>query len=383
MKRIVVAMLVFIILVGCSSSNRQDDYNQSFQTGIYNVSPIKEIKNIKQVFQADPDQKMVLSKPLIVNDMAYMYNVDKFFAVNVESGKEIWSVSMELEEGMEYDLSPHIAGDLICYMDNKGLYCLDRINGKLVWEKTYNTPLLTRKIIGATSSRIYINDVFNLSSLDVKTGNEVWSRDSVGNGVSYFTGDMLFIANNGEVGIDVVNAKTGEQDDFIDLEEQGLPFALSVQDEIVITTNFIGDTIAYDLTKAGVIWTFENDGSSTRPLPLVSIVDDTVILTNARANQLTSVDLRTGKLNWSVQVEKPSGGLTYLPAITEGLIYLTVYHLDNILTAYSKLICLDFITGDQLWEQTMEPHIDQSPVLSDQKIYVKTVENSLLTLTGE
>ncbi len=161
-------------------------YSAMTQVTLANVSHLAA----KWVFHTQEAGPLEMT-PLVVAGVMYITSGNDAYALDAETGKQLWHHSRAVTEGLIDDASSHhnrglaILGTRI-YMetDNAHLLCLDARSGNLIWDVLYATG---NKNYGATSAPLIVKDKVLvgtsggddgvrgfLAAFDAQTGKEMW-----------------------------------------------------------------------------------------------------------------------------------------------------------------------------------------------------------------
>jgi alcohol dehydrogenase (cytochrome c) len=129
--------------------------------------------------------------PVVVDGVMFMTSGNDAYALNAETGKQLWHHSRAVTEGLVDDAASHhnrgvaVLGTRV-YMttDNAHLLCLDARSGNLIWDVLYATG---NRNYGATSAPLIVKDKVLvgtaggdsgvrgfLAAIDAQTGKESW-----------------------------------------------------------------------------------------------------------------------------------------------------------------------------------------------------------------
>ncbi len=129
--------------------------------------------------------------PVVVAGIMFMTSGNDAYALDAETGKQLWHHSRAITEGLIDDASSHhnrgvaVLGTRV-YMttDNAHILCLDARSGNLIWDVAYATG---NKNYGATSAPLIVKDKVLvgtsggddgvrgfLVAFDAQTGKELW-----------------------------------------------------------------------------------------------------------------------------------------------------------------------------------------------------------------
>lgn len=126
----------------------------------------KEVKNVEA-------GAYIAGSAALDGGFAYVgQHENEFLAANLESGKIEWS--FKSPQGEPFDSTPAVSQDkVVVGCDDKKLYCLNRKDGKLVWQyatkgKISGSPVIVRNRV------ICGDEKGNLFMLDLAEGKQLW-----------------------------------------------------------------------------------------------------------------------------------------------------------------------------------------------------------------
>jgi outer membrane protein assembly factor BamB len=122
-------------------------------------------------------------------------------ALEAATGRKLWEKSGEDLEGYEGTILA-VRDDKVVYQAAGSLICLDRLTGKEIWRKPFESTLSKRtlKLAGGsptlvmTSEAVYCADVGVLRAFTLKDGRELWKKTSDVR-FGYHSSPDLFVAN--------------------------------------------------------------------------------------------------------------------------------------------------------------------------------------------
>lgn len=255
----------------------------------------------------------------------------------------------------------------------------------MLWEHFYKkeVPYEARPAEAAASfNHVFIPELLEdgrvtLKALDIKTGKESWSYgDSASLKISpYVAGDKLYLPLEG--GIHIVNQKSGKELDTI---EHGSPVSsVAASNKVLIVADLGGGVTAYDLKSKKAKWSYENDGFEMINRPLITLLDNKVLLTEVKNGITVMLDASNGMELWSKNIGNPSfvnmyGVAITKPAVAENQVYYAMWdgQQKNGMAGYSTLLALDVETGNELWRYRENDFIEYSPILANDGMIVVT-----------
>lgn len=310
----------------------------------------------------------------------YVGDLRNIYAVDTKAGKQLWTQEVD---GMIS--RPTASNGTVSFIDNAGLHALNADSGELLWEHLYKMEVpyeMRSGEVAASSNHVFIPEQLEdgritLKALDIKTGKESWSYgDSVSLKISpYVTGDKLYLPFEG--GIYIINEKSGKELDNI---EHGSPVSSVVVDKKLLVVSDLGGGItAYDLKSKKAKWSYENDSFEMVNRPLITLLDNKILLTEVKNGIAVMLDASNGKELWSKIVGNPYftnvyGGAITKPSVADNHIYFAIWddQQKNGMAGYSTLLALDVDTGNELWRYQEEDYIEYSPSLTNTGMIVVT-----------
>ena len=138
-----------------------------------------------------PSSRNLKATPVVVNGVMYVSAPNEVFALDAQSGREIWHYSRQRTRGVIGDAGAGVnrgvalRGDRLYFVtDDARLVSLHRANGQLLWETTMADY---RQHYGATGAPLVVNNLVVsgvsggdegvrgfLAAFDAITGKEVW-----------------------------------------------------------------------------------------------------------------------------------------------------------------------------------------------------------------
>jgi outer membrane protein assembly factor BamB len=326
------------------------------RTGVYEVSAIRNQPEVK--WQTKMGSTLLIS-PLVVEDILYTGSANgDLYALNVETGEEIWSVS-----GFGHlENSGAVSGDVILAGGySRSVKAMDRHTGNEIWSfETENTiqaaPLIVgKRVYIATYQAVYALDLdFGTLLWGVLTGNEdaFMGAPAYDDGVIYTTGGKLLLA---------LEADTGKEIWRVEKDEMFL--GLAVANGFVYVGNWNKDIYAFDQATGEERWKFQANDELWLP-PAVN--EDTVYIGNV--DTFYALNAQTGELRWSF---KTSGNLVSEPVIAEDIIYMSDGNHETTRGPH-HLYALDARTGEELWAFEITSTFLPAPALGEGVIYITT-----------
>ncbi|GAC1498526.1 MAG: hypothetical protein NVS2B12_04270 [Ktedonobacteraceae bacterium] len=250
-------------------------------------------------------------------------------ALDALTGTQLWAFPADYSI---YD-APIVAGNVVYFssgdINRHGkVYALDAITGQMRW--SFGTEEYLKAMPTLVDNVIYAHSQHGVTALDAATGQKLWgvalkaalsNRPMITNGVVYL---------GTEVGnCYALDAKIGKK---------------------LVTFTDVGEVQAAVTTLDGVICICFYEG------------------------ELYALDMTTGALRWSIQIDKHvSGGLV----VSNGIAYVGSHGGFVGDSAHTKLSALDISAGKLLWVVHIRHEVESSPVVADGVVYVSTFGREL------
>lgn len=181
---------------------------------------------------------------------------------------------------------------------SNAVFCLNPVNGNLIWESSYEAPALSSYGTGARATPwIDENRVYTFS----RNGDLVCRR--------LFNGEMLWKKNVGDEG--------GEEHTW---GHSSSP--LVINNFVIVNGGGTARTIAYDKMTGDLRWKNGEGFPGFAALTAMQLEDITAVL-SFHGTGLAALDAETGKELWNSEWETNSNVNAATPVITGNLIFIT------------------------------------------------------------
>jgi outer membrane protein assembly factor BamB len=245
-----------------------------------------------------------------------------------------------------------------------GTACINTADGLIVWKRT---DLKCKHVQGPASSPVIYNnllilhlegtDVRYLVALDKSNGNTVWKTDRP--------------------------AEPYEPLTVIGRKAYVTPLTIKVKNRDMLISNGSAITIAYDPATGKEIWRVVGGAESTVSMPFTEngivywyagpVLNDNGLNYNEliAANPDGVGDITGTNILWKKQ-GRLSQNQMLTPVIKDGLIY----------TADTRNIqmCIDAITGEEVWSTHVKSNFNASPLYIDGNIWFFSVRGEVMVL---
>lgn len=255
----------------------------------------------------------------------------------------------------------------------------------------YSGPLITRDRVFVTETRDETDEV--VRALDRKTGKEIWSASWTGSmTVPFFAaangswirstptldGDDLFVAGMRDVLIcfDAATGKERWRVDFVKKLDAKLPSFGCVCSPLVdgehVYIQAGGGFVKLNRANGSIVWKTLDDGGgmygSAFSSPVISELAGHRQAVVQSRTKLAGVDLQTGGVLWSTEIEAFRGMNILTPTIVGNRVFTSSYGGGSYLFEFSFSLDNGFQVT-QLWRNKVQGYMS-SPVVIDGHIYL-------------
>lgn len=376
-------LFVLIISLSCQTRKQQKDVAVMFRgnaahSGKYSNPTIDTLHGTKWKTLLEGN---VLSSPAIYKDVAYIGGSEKFYALNADTGKQIWSIDVE---GPAHS-SPAVYNDIVYFGDFSGkFYAVNAIDGSIKWtfyaegERRYGA----KGIHGMEPQDQYFEDdwdFFNSSptiknnkiyfgsgngkiyGLELETGNEIWSFQT--GEVSHTSPAVAYgnvYAGSWDSNLYCLDAETGKQKwkyqagiDTVYFNQVGVQSSPLVADSTVYFGCRDAHIYALNAISGELKWKKNNNMSWIIVSPVID--EENIYYTTSDSQLFIALNRHTGDSLYSL----PTRGFGFSsPILLDDMIYFGVFNGD--------LVAVDTKTQSEAWRfQTDEAKEDIIQVLKE------------------
>jgi len=280
---------------------------------------------------------IIYATPVLRDSVLYFGSHDqKFYAVNVKTGNEIWSYVTD----NEIYTTAALYEDIVCFKSGNILYGLD-LQGNFLWRDT-----------------LYHGSVLN--------EHDYWD---------YFHSSPVLADSIAYIGSEVglvfgVNVKTGEKvfECQTPLSNHTIETTPAIYNGKIYVGDWDGVFCAFNLSNGELAW--QHDTKDDNTYSWVNAIQTNPVIYNddiyfaGRSCNLYSLDPETGAVNWTYH---DPGDMWLLggPAIADSVLYLGSSN-QHVLRAFNA------ITGEQKWECGVDYRIFGTPLVDEDYIFVGT-----------
>ena len=311
----------------------------------------------------------ITASPVVKDGIVYAGSYDgKFYAINAETGKEIWSFKLPTE--MVFWAPAAVHGGIVVVGGGDGfIYARDAKSGEPLWQvKTDGMISGGPTIVDGT---VYIGSMDNnVFALDLKTGKEKWR---------YFTNWYVLTAPAVDAAKNVLFTNPHDHMGYaIDTRDGKLIWKQQVTLQVGFPNNgppcIDGDRLfmavhpahfrCFEAATGKPIWQAETGANNSGS----TVLGDNV-LTGTNAG-LTAFNAADGKEIW--KFAEKAGVSRCTPAISGKVVYFC--------SRNGKVYGLDVQTGGKLWEFATGGPIDGSPAIAGGALFVTSCDGKVYCL---
>lgn len=240
--------------------------------------------------------------------------------------------------------------------DDKNIYAVDIKSGKEIWSVKTKNPVRSNAVL--KGNLIYIGSGNNLYVLQKKTGEPKWiflddnkeGSEKLDEWDYHFSGpvldDTIVYFGSGNGTLYGFEASTGSKAiDYKTIDETPIRSVPAVYKGVVFFGDVNGRIYAYDAVKKDTLWTYRT--YNDKPYPsfgnIISrmVVADPYLVFGSRNNVLNVLNIHSGKLEWSYEA-KDGGWFSGDPVVEKHVLYIG--GSDS-----HKMYAFDLKTGKLLW----------------------------------
>lgn len=289
-------------------------------------------------------------------ETAYIADLDgKIFSFDLATGKKNW----EYQAGISIEASPAYKDGKIFIGDIDGNFlCLDEA-GKLVWKKEFETAFIGSAnffgkgvLLGGENAKLYF--------LDRKDGSKIWefeASDQIQSSITVGDGKAFLAGCDGRFRL--IDLKTGTESGSV---EMGSPTcstpAVSGGKAVVGTEQ--AEFICIDLKKVSAAWGFADEDGPASIRGAAAVKGNQVVF-GARNRQVYSIDLKTGKQQWTRTLK---GKIDSSPVIVGDRVFVG--------GGDGRLYILSLEDGEELWVKQLKGPLISSPAVGFEKLVIAT-----------
>jgi outer membrane protein assembly factor BamB len=314
-----------------------------------------------------------VEEPVVANGVVYfggrgLYNGngargdrDCFFALDAQRKTILWRFPLAPHDYGTYGTYPVLAGENVLVCARKYLYCLDRTNGKLLWQ--------IGNWFGETGGEIQIpylykdHIYYKLNSLENNPCDGSWIVASITDGKR----------------TDIIPMSEDTQGQGLGLEDNGILYLTTRYANRVPRNGYVG---AIDLANKKLLWEVGGDFSQSRPG-----VNEYFVYTS-RCNSIVALYRSTGEVMWEKGIEEitvdPNLAWEFhFPRLASTRIAATdkiVFVRDG-----NGIIALNATNGELIWSKKHETDFNAAyPIIVNGALIISNLtESSVIALNLE
>jgi outer membrane protein assembly factor BamB len=252
--------------------------------------------------------------PTVAGNRIYVSGTDGIFCFDANRGKKIWHHEVK---GIEFIYSPIVVGDHVVVGSGgirdfdvaeyaKRIVCLNKKNGKLVWE--YYASDIPGCIPAYLDGRVYMNTGRYIYCLDTQTGEVIWEKKTEWTNFSSLSldGEKIFVGTS--FGVACLDIETRDTIWQFDCGERLFTTPAVAYDKVFFGTL---DGLFYCLNAQNgeLVWKMETGSGTGDPQDRIScsaLVADGKVAFGIGNGVLYIADAQSGEICESLQLSEDS-----------------------------------------------------------------------------
>lgn len=321
------------------------------------------------------------SSPVLADGVVYVASRDgHLYALEEDTGEEVWR--FDSGEAIAVNASSVISGDTVYTGNDAGtLFALDRHTGELMWEADTNSRIGTSAaiydgiVIMATASAGAEDEEVGIHAFNAADGERLWYYETSNiYSTPGIAKDTIFVADI--VGtIYALDIRSGEE-----LWSRDTGYSGASPPAIVDGTVYMGGggnrLFAFDVDTGDQQWAFEaSDGFGFESGPVV--VGSTVYAYN-HMEQLYAVNADTGEALWKLPVGRDEAtprqpvGQKSTPAVRDGMLYMG--------DLMSELYAINLEQREIAWTFETPDWTLSSPAITEDRVFFSSLSGDVYSL---
>ncbi len=374
-------------------------WTQNGGNSLHLMGHIKAAEKLKKLWSMDigkgaSKRDQLITSPIIAYDVVFAIDADGIVtARRLDNGKQIWKRRLKPQNKEEKSVSLKGAG--IAEFNKKiyattgfgEVFCLDMMDGKILWRKNLNMPIRIAPTIG--SGRLIVQSFDNtLYVLDAENGEEIWKNKTdyetttlVGGATPAYDAKMDVIVaafSNGELHAFKASTGTPLWSDMLvsHRKTNSLSSINTIKANPVIDGNKVfavgynSVLVAIDLRTGIRVWEKEL-GSTNQPWV---VGDYLYVLTNNF--ELLAINKQNGKIIWNTIIPKEINNDEINGAFANGPILANNRLLVTSSSGY--IFAISPYTGEILNYVSVDEGINLSPVIANETIVFLTNDAEMI-----
>lgn len=364
-KKIIGLLLVLLLVTPAFAADWsmfKNDISHSGYTADV-VSPTPTLQWTKKLgFETD-------SSPVIVNDILYIGTNFGLHALDVKSGKELWTFHTN---GFLKSV-PAVSNEVVYFgADDRKFYALNARNGSLLW-------INDEAVSGYKASPAVVNNIVYIMpvdgsfyAFDTRNGGVIWSTlvgkisessPAIGEGIITFGTDGGTIL--------ALDSSTGKEKWRYNAAVSDIKSSPVIADGTVFIGSNDGSVYAFAANNGALKWKYSTrDNVESSPS-----VKNGVVYAGSRDSSFFALDALTGSEKWKLQ---NLGPVVSSPVISNNFVYFG--------TRNNFIYGLDASTGKMLWKRSTgqnDKDYITSPAVSGNMLFAATHSGLLYAFSSE
>jgi len=221
-------------------------------------------------------------------------------------------------DDFEYiNVQPVFYNENVIFSDNKGAIILYDKNYKIIWKKNFyskSEKKLKPRLSFAVHKNILIviDDISKYYTLNIKTGDIIWSKNNIVpfNSEIKIKDEFFYVVDYKNIlraisikdGLEIWNLKTEES-----LTKSSTKISIAIKNKNIYFNNSIGDITAVNLKSGQLVWQLptQSNNISQNAFQLSNsklVIDNDSILFSNNKTEFYSIDTTTGLINWKNEI---------------------------------------------------------------------------------
>ncbi len=314
-------------------------------------------KNLELLWSFRTDDAFFAATAVIARGIIFIGDAEaKFYAIDLKTGKEIWSREVELG----FLGSAAVQDGRVVVGDSDGvIHCMDAKNGDTIWEQRTDAEINSSPnffqqsvLIGSQNGTLY--------RLNLADGKILWQYTIEASGgiqcAPTLEGKHTFICGcDGQ--LHVIDVVTGTPLETIEIGNPTLSTPAVYGADVYFGTEG-AKLFGVDWQKKKILWTYQNPRRKISYRSSPAVTTDAVVI-GGRNQLVEKIDRRTGTSRWSFRTK---GRVDSSPVIAGNRVFVG--------STDGRLYGLDLESGDLVWSYDSGGAFTASPAVADGRLVI-------------
>ena len=318
MNKLLLLILILLFANNCSINKKVGFWNKD-------KPDAAKVKNVRTILTKQARDEMEFNSRLKIKFSDAKFN--KNFNNNQNNigklsyeGKlqKIGKYNFSKFDDFEYiNVQPVFYNENVIFSDNKGAIILYDKNYKIIWKKNFyskSEKKLKPRLSFAVHKNILIviDDISKYYTLNIKTGDIIWSKNNIVpfNSEIKIKDEFFYVVDYKNIlraisikdGLEIWNLKTEES-----LTKSSTKISIAIKNKNIYFNNSIGDITAVNLKSGQLVWQLptQSNNISQNAFQLSNsklVIDNDSILFSNNKTEFYSIDTTTGLINWKNEI---------------------------------------------------------------------------------